>query len=408
MKAKSDWLRWSALFVLVLYMFHIARNITPIYFGVLGFCLLILVIFVLNKIDQLRFDPLIPIVLLIWIFATIVSTFQLNRLGDPVIGIFRMWVSIPLILTSLVLSTSSIRTSMQLLCLFFVIAAISLCWQYAFGAILWLADSSERAGSERFASLAGSLTSYGTSIGVVLLAAFVYFRGLARVIVCFFLILGAVLSLQKAGLANVGFALVFAFWIGAINIRGINFIVGTLMLIAIIFINYTPDDGVIGVLYRLFSGYISSDSEFVSDVSFQDSILDRITVLPIEVYKFYGFSTLIIGAGVFGGSGVLGYPDLPMAHNGLMELVGIFGFFIGGIFVSGLIYFFISSLLLLRHRKLFINTEIAFLSASYVLWFVNYLFSGGALFHPIGAAIFWLLIFRIRMVNKLNVNKFIY
>lgn len=402
MIVESNLLRYSALSVLSLYMFHMLRNLTSLYFLVLGLFILFFIIIILISQKKILLDPLFSTAILIWIFVSINSIFQGGEFGDPMIGLFRMWVSLPLLLVGIVLSSGSIKVPMKMLCFFFILATLSICWQYAFGSIFWFAESSERAGGERFASLAGSLTAYGTSVGVFLLAALVFFKGVSRVVVVSFLIIGAILSLQKAGIVNIGFALILAVWIRAISKRNLGILIVFALLVAAVFIAYSPEDGLLGIVYRLLSGFITSDAELTYDVSLLDSIFDRLVTLPAELFSFYGVNNLFIGAGVHGGSGVLGYPELPMAHNGLVEMLSIFGFFVGSIFAIFLIYLLVSSIQHLGNTNLQGNIEFKFLSAAYVIWFMNYLFSGGALFHPIGAATVWLIVFRIRKLNHLS------
>ena len=89
------------------------------------------------------------------------------------------------------------------------------------GPIYWFAEASQRSGGDRFASLTGSLTSYGIFVGVAVLAAFMFFKGVQRALVVAMLITGAILSLQKAGLANIALGFFLAFWIGALHFRGV-------------------------------------------------------------------------------------------------------------------------------------------------------------------------------------------
>ncbi|WP_205579907.1 hypothetical protein, partial [Pseudomonas aeruginosa] len=92
---------------------------------------------------------------------------------------------------------------------------------------------------------------------------------------------------------------------------------------------------------------------------------------------------------------VLGYAQYPMAHNGIVELLCIYGFIFGGLAVLLLLLLFVYSVFLLvfRRRKI-ACTELGFLCSAFIIWFVNYVFSGGGLFHPVGAALFWLVVFR--------------
>lgn len=90
-----------------------------------------------------------------------------------------------------------------------------------------------------------------------------------------------------------------------------------------------------------------------------------------------------------------------MAHNGIVELLCIYGFIFGGLAVLLLLLLFVYSVFLLvfRRRKT-ACTELGFLCSAFIIWFVNYVFSGGGLFHPVGAALFWLVVFRFLYILR--------
>lgn len=90
--------------------------------------------------------------------------------------------------------------------------------------------------------------------------------------------------------------------------------------------------GSLETVHRLIVGLLTSDSSVSQDVPFFESIFDRVTALPLETLSFYGSEILVLGAGVFG-EGVLGYAQYPMAHNGIVELLCIYGFIFGGLAV---------------------------------------------------------------------------
>lgn len=397
-------LQYAARGVLTLYLFHLVRNITPVYFLVLGALLGVLLGLVAYCGRKVRFDFLVFVVFFFWIYASFITLFQSEAYGDSAVGLFRFWVSVPLVIVGMVCSMAPIRIPMRLVSLFFGFAALTFLWQYAFGAIYWFAESSERAGGDRFASLAGSLTAYGVFLGVPALAALVYFRGVSRLFLFGLLTMGAILSLQKAALANVSIALLAAVWLGVVRVRTFVGAVAMAMLVGVVILSVAPQEGVLGIVSRQSIGVLSSNSEITGDVSFIESVIDRLTDLPSEALAFYSPESLVLGVGVFGGAGALGYPDLPMAHNGLVEILLIFGLLFGWILIVFLIGLSIWSLVSLRKRSQVIGTEIGFLYAAYVIWFVNYVFSGGGLFHPIGASLLWLVVFRIHRLQCHIVN----
>ncbi|EIU5573934.1 hypothetical protein EGJ90_24860 [Pseudomonas aeruginosa] len=238
-------------------------------------------------------------------------------------------------------------------------------------------------------------------VGVPALASLFYLKGWARVVCFFLLCLGAMLSLQKAALANIVIVLFFAYWLKLIKKTYLFF---TFLLAGLglsVFFLADFGAGSLETVHRLIVGLLTSDSSVSQDVPFFESIFDRVTALPLETLSFYGSEILVLGAGVFGGGGVLGYAQYPMAHNGIVELLCIYGFIFGGLAVLLLLLLFVCSVFLLvfRRRKT-ACTELGFLCSAFIIWFVNYVFSGGGLFHPVGAALFWLVVFRFLYILR--------
>ncbi len=396
-------LRAIALFCFIIYLFHIFRNVTAAYLVFLGLSLAALAaLLIQNKNSKPRnIDLAFIFFLFAWTFSSLITLLAGNEYGDPAIGLVRFWAAFPLALICMVLSTDSSTGPARALVIFFLLAAVSFPIQYFFGEIAWFAGTSERAGGTRFASLAGSLTAYGISVGVPALASFFYFRKLQGFTIFIVLSLGALLSLQKAALANILLALAFAWWLRCIPTKAILVSIVPIAFI-IVFFAFTQDfeSGQLETAFRYAQGILTSRSELSYDVSFFESIMDRVTALPYEAISYYGAGSLIVGVGAFGGGGVLGYENLPMAHNGLVELLLVFGYLVGGAIIAFMLVLFLKSTFILFNRKVVANTEIGFLSASYIIWFVNYVFSGGGIFHPIGAAVFWLLVFRIRYIGR--------
>ncbi|EOT7836353.1 hypothetical protein ACNH7Y_000795 [Pseudomonas aeruginosa] len=387
--------RSVALVLLSVFLFHILRNLSGAYYLVLaGFCGLFFLLFINNWRD-IKYSALGIFVIFFWTYASLVSMLWFDLYGDYSIGIFRLWASLPLLFVAMVLARENLKVPMQLISFFFSLAALSFLWQYAFGPIEWFAEASERAGGARFASLVGSLTAYGAMVGVPALASLFYLKGWTRVVCFFLLCLGAMLSLQKAALANILIVLFFAYWLNLIKKTYLFF---TFLLAGLglsVFFLADFGTGSLETVHRLVVGLLTSDSSVSQDVPFFESIFDRVTALPSEALSFYGSEILVLGAGVFGGGGGLGYAQYPMAHNGIVELLCIYGFILGGLAVLLLLLLFVYSVFLLvfRRRKI-ACIELGFLCSAFIIWFVNYVFSGGGLFHPVGAALFWLVVFR--------------
>lgn len=393
--------RSVALVLLFVFLFHILRNLSGAYYLILaGFCGLFFLLFINNWRD-IKYSALGIFVIFFWTYASLVSVLWFDLYGDYSIGIFRLWASLPLLFVAMVLARDNLKVPMQLISFFFSLAALSFLWQYVFGPIEWFAEASERAGGARFASLVGSLTAYGVMVGVPALASLFYLKGWARVVCFLLLCLGAMLSLQKAALANIVIVLFFAYWLKLIKKTYLFF---TFLLAGLglsVFFLADFGAGSLETVHRLIVGLLTSDSSVSQDVPFFESIFDRVTALPLETLSFYGSEILVLGAGVFGRGGVLGYAQYPMAHNGIVELLCIYGFIFGGLAVLLLLLLFVYSVFLLvfRRRKT-ACTELGFLCSAFIIWFVNYVFSGGGLFHPVGAALFWLVVFRFLYILR--------
>lgn len=395
-----------SIFAYTLYLFHILRNLTVAYLGLLGATLFIFFSLLIAHRDKFRLNPILLIASFSWIFGTLLTFIHSAEYGDPAVGVFRLWAAFPLAVIASALATNSIELPARILTIFFLVAAASFPVQHFIGPIEWFAEASERAGGIRFASLAGSLTAYGVGVGVPALAALYFFkRSLGFSIFCA-LAAGALFSLQKAAIANIVLALIFAWWLRVFSARVLALSGPPLLIFSLFFLLQDVSEiSQFSIAFRYVEGIFTSDAHLSNDVSFVVSIADRITALPLAALEFFDFNSLWFGVGAFGGSGALGYPDLPMAHNGLIELILVFGYIVGGGMVSFLlVHFFIAARELLNRRRV-AGTEFGFLYSGYVIWFVNYLFSGGGIFHPIGAAVFWLLILRVRYLRSIKGHR---
>jgi hypothetical protein len=389
-------LRAIGFFCFVLYGFHILRNLTQFYYFVLGLSLILF--FALSYVHACYGRPVLNkiaiIVLFFWIYGTAVSLFYCE-LDTVAVGIFRFWAAFPLVLIGTKISRYSLKLPMFFLVFLFIVATLSFPIQYVSGPIEWFASSSERAGAVRYASSIGSLTSYGIFLGVPALAVLFFFRGFLSLLLFSFFLIGALLSLQKAAIANVFLAFIFAWRIRVVPKKAMSIWV-CLALCLVFFLTALIDFGNKQFLapVKYLQGLVTSDTVLTSDVSFIDSLLARVVTLPLESASFHGVESLVAGVGVLGGGGALGFDRIPMPHNGLMELILIFGFPFGGFLIFLLASGFLLAVIQMFSVRCFFKSESLFLSASYIIWFVNFLFSGGGLFHPVGASIFWIIVFR--------------
>ena len=394
-----------AILITIMYWFHLLRNLSSIYFFLLGlfiFFAILLKLQTLFKVNRLNFN--IFIIFILWVYATIATFFQQLQSNDSVlIGIIRFWSVFPLIYVAAELAKYSVIFRMRLFVIFYIIAAATLPLQYIFGSIEWFAESSSRAGADRFASLTGSLTSFGVSLGVAGLAALCFLPKSISGLVFIFLALGGILTLQKAALANIFLALIFFIWIKDGSLKSIfnyllRFAIFTFLVIFIsIFISkFSPMVSyLLDLSFRITSGVILNDVNLSDDVGFFQSIYDRVTELPLLAISYYRTIVLVFGAGVFGAAGSLGYPDIPMAHNGIVEIILIFGVPLGLLINFYLIVIIVKFFLFAKNSS---DAEIKFISMCTILFYINNIFSGGGFFQPISAFIFWSIFFRAQVI----------
>ena len=198
-------------------------------------------------------------------------------------------------------------------------------------------------------------------------------------------------------------------WVRGVNVKGVvlRCFYGLIFIgvVAAIFYPLFSQQAFISqmmdIILRIVEGVLSSDVDLTADVGFFESMYDRLSVLPAEALNYHDWSALLFGAGVFGGAGALGYPDLPMAHNGIVEIMLIFGIPIGIVLNLFVVYFLVASAVRVFDVGRPFALESRFLLAAIGLFYLNNIFSGGGFFQPISASVFWLTFFRLRFLNKM-------
>jgi hypothetical protein len=262
------------------------------------------------------------------------------------------------------------------------LAAVSLFYQVVNGPIEWFAEASERAGVQRYASLLGSLTVFGTAAPIGLLVAAMYVRrplvfvGLATLIFA-----GGVMSLQKSAIA--GFVVMLPFVLLLIE-RGTRIRLGiALGVLAAFVLAFVPaellDYALVGWDY-----FSSAGTGGGTDVGIGESIVSRLTELPREVVAYHGLEKMLFGVGLQGAGGVFGFPDLPMPHNGIVDYLAIGGvpYLVYGLVLLGMMV--VSAGRIIRWRAHVedgrrVSIYVAGVAALYV---ANLPFASGLGFHP--------------------------
>lgn len=375
------------------YLLHMLRNITELYSAFPIMISGVSCLFYLTrreKIDALGFGVFL-VFILTYLLPLIYS--YLWYPGEDYLIPFARYLYIIPFAVFCIFAITNINSYVYLLkvfAIFILIGGFSIFYQIVFGPILWFPDASEREGLVRFSSLVGSLTAYGIFGGLALpIIYFLFENKLVRNICLAVIVMAMLCTLQKAAIANIVLFVIFLSLSSSLltKLKIIGFVAFGLP-VAIFIFYYLDVSYVVATvdnILRLKEG--SGDS----DVPFFQSILDRLWFLPSQLYEMHGPSGMLFGVGMVGGSGTLGFPEYPMAHNGLFDLL-----FIGGI-LNFLVFTTLVIFVLQRlsaAKKLFAPQSFPHdvLKVSifiYVLLLINMLFAGPLHVQPYGGVAFY-------------------
>ena len=153
----------------------------------------------------------------VWIFLAFLA-FAVSMLtisaGAAIYGLIRFLFAAPIFM-ALVLYTADeydLRKHIRTAVVFFAIASLTLPLQFVVGPISWFAESSTRAGFDRYSTLVGSLTAMGIIVGSYMLLA----QGMTssrRWLWVSFTALAATASLSKSAIANVAVAAILLIYL---------------------------------------------------------------------------------------------------------------------------------------------------------------------------------------------------
>ena len=209
-----------------------------------------------------------------------------------------------------------------------VVSAVLMIYQIPFGRISFFVETTERLGYERYGSLLGSTTAYGTGSLVALMCLYDFdlVSGWKRLICEFLILIGGILCLSKAFFVNaaIAYSLIFFFHKSgsakiSLSIR--KMIIGSMSLVVLVLsLYYVIHNTFIGDYFWGMLNY-SFDS---NSLGVESDLLDRLTVLPLRAFTYYNLPYayyLLFGVGFKGFSGILGLPQYPMCHNTYFEII---------------------------------------------------------------------------------------
>jgi len=309
---------WLPFFVLTILELHLLRNVSSFYLVFYGLAFFLSVWYLYFSWSGMRGvdKQLLFIIILIFFFPLIGTLYGVlvGSYGDygVLIGWARIIFCLPIYLVILAMppTEETLRKLFVFAVLITCFSALSYPYQFFYGGVSWFAEPSMRDGVVRYASLFGSLTAYGIVCGyAALLTLVVSNNRLVKVTVLLIITLGAVLSLQKAALANIAMAFILWLWIG--RRYGVFFLICLLSLGVGSFL--LDADKVATIMQGEFGATLMNDA------------LARVSELPLIAIDFFGSDSLLLGLGPLGASGSLGYPEVPMAHNAYVSMLLVAG-----------------------------------------------------------------------------------
>ena len=288
----------------------------------------------------------------------------------------------------------------NLLIIFSIIAAFSLIYQVYNGPLDILVDSSTRLGLDRYASTFGSLTIYGSAVGIVtLLVLRSNFNIFLKVFIITLFLASAFITLAKAAILNVIITTIISLFFIKIDkkILLVFFIISSLIFIYFLF----PD---IGIYYNKSIqalGFSSDKIDVSSNSSFVYQFLKRF-FYSTEYLSNFNIIDIFFGYGLIGGQGVFGlaYSFTGTTHNQYMDL-----YLIGGVFLFLNVVFLVICVML-ELNKLKIKDPLAetFLFCN-IIAIINMFFFNGFLYQPVTSFVFWLSIVYVLKFREENYEK---
>lgn len=392
-----DWFRATAASVIVLvYLAHTLRNLTPLYVIALGLTYIFGLTCLIGSIriprSRMSLAGLYGVFIAYSAYVAVWSVLYLGRM-DILGAIGRLFVG-PLIAAVLYPFLRSEASGWRLIHIYlfvFVVAVCTYVYQFATGPISWFNEpGAPRGGLARFATNLGSLTIYGTAVGVAFL--FVFGSRMSiwlKVGLTCVLLAGCAFSVQKAAFVNVGLAALGGMWLSTWKSR---FKAMALVSVILLFL-VVGGRQILGANLTRYVDALSVNtigvSVFGSNVRQDDSLSSsRITE---RVYRMVADDILInhdpvivftMGIGLIGGGGGMGM-DAPQAHNSLWDLLLMGG--VGYLVVFLLLYYKVQQVLLKSHRRF---AHVLF--AANVIFLFNATASSAHMFHPITSFPFWL------------------
>lgn len=256
-----------------------------------------------------------------------------------------------------------------------IVSALLMIYQVPFGRIDFFVEANSRAGFERYGSLLGSTTTYGSAAmsAVMMIHDFDIFKNWKKTAAEIILIIGGVLCLSKSFFINmiIGYVLLIIFHKrrGKKRIQINKILTSFLLVVSVIAILFMI------IRYTFVGKYYYSMMKYTFDNNsrLEGDLLGRLTTKPLEAFEYYNIPYIFyvfLGIGFKGFSGKFGLSQYPMCHNGLYELVLTEGLIATLAFVTIFLDAFIKNLRSNNSKALYVKHQIPYK-------FANMLVGGG-------------------------------
>lgn len=381
---------------------HLLRNLSPI--GYLAVYVPVVAYVVAQYVSRRKGDlladrgNLFRLWVLVGFLGYVVSLFNISPSGATT-GLMRFFFATPIFMAFTLYTDDldDLKKHIRTMVFFFAFASLTLPMQFFTGPVSWFADTSSRAGFERYASLVGSLTAVGVIVGCYLLLAQMLPAASRYILLCL-IALPALSSLSKAAILNVALSVTLILYLNRRSLTKVFAIVGVCLLTGFVITQSVPIvTERISVSLSSFGLDESSYGIVNYDRSASGSAWDRITSLPranIDALRDLNSPLVYAVGGGFGMGNTALVPEAdsiaPMAHNQFAECFSVFGAIGSGI--QFVILTAISLKLYRRYRSSGASIYLIALS-SYGLFLANSVFANGTIYQPSGASILFLSLF---------------
>jgi hypothetical protein len=305
-----------------------------------------------------------------------------------------------IVFLNLVTFKSQFVKLIDLLIFFSVIAALSLIYQVYNGPLDILVRSSTRLGLDRYASTFGSLTIFGSVVGIItILVLRRNFNLFLKFFIITLLLTAAFVTLAKAAILNILIASIISIFF--LKIKGKKFIIFMIVPVFTFVYFLFPEVGIYITKSIEALELTASKEDTYSNSSFVYQFLKRF-FYSAEYLTNFSIVNIFFGFGLIGGQGVFGLPYsfAGTSHNQFMDL-----YLIGGVFLF-LNVVFIVICLMLELNKLKTKDPVAqtFFYCN-IIAIINMFFFNGFIYQPVTSFVFWLSIVYVLKFREHNYEK---